>query len=237
MRSRADRRRLQSAARTSAAALAVAALLPATAPAEAQPRTVTKVKYYTVDGKTASDLDRQMTSRGPWHGGGRAYANIVAKPDYSGELVQGSSCRLENFTVSAEFTMTLPKLASTSGMPGDLLGRWKSFQDFVQRHEDGHREIWIDSMGKAERRITALRAPTCRQLQAKVDEVFAAEWSRAERRQDAYDRAEQGKLMRHPLIVAATRVPRGKANAIARSQPTQSRAVSHVPRTRVLDSR
>jgi predicted secreted Zn-dependent protease len=87
-------------------------------PAQAEPPTVTTVKYYTVNATTAHSLDQQMIANGPVHGPGRAYANIVARPDYSGQLVQGRSCRLEDFTVRAEFTMTLPKLgAGTSCRP------------------------------------------------------------------------------------------------------------------------
>jgi hypothetical protein len=62
-------------------------------------------------------------------------------------------------------------------------------------------------MRKAEARISALRAPTCPQLQAMIDGVFQEEWRAGERRQDAYDRADQQKLVRHPLLVAANRPP------------------------------
>mgnify|MGYP006173715547 CR=1 FL=1 len=107
----------------------------------------------------AHSLDQQMIARGPVHGSGRAYANIVAKPDYSGRLVQEQTCRLEDFTVSAEFTMTLPQLGGGAKLSPDLAARWESFQDFVRRHEEGHRDIWIETMQKAESRISALRAP------------------------------------------------------------------------------
>src|SRR5690606_20530537 len=129
-------------------------------------------------------------ARGPVHGPGRAYANIVAKPDYSGQLVQGRTCRLEGFTVSAEITMTLPKLELGGGakLSPDLSARWDSFQDFVRRHEEGHRVIWIDTMEMAQTRISALSAATCPQLQVEIDGVFQEEWRAGERRQEAYDR-------------------------------------------------
>ncbi len=198
-------------------------LLAGLQPVQAQPHTVTSIKYYTVQGTTAQSLDQQMIARGPWHGRSRAYANIVARPDYSGDLVQGQTCRLENFKVTAEFTMTLPKLANGVRLSKDLATRWNSFQDFVRRHEEGHRAIWIDTMRKAQSRITALRAPTCSQLQAQIDEVFQEEWRAGERRQDAYDRADQQKLVRHPLIQAAASA-RGKVASAYAAQPTQSRA-------------
>ena len=204
-------------------------------PAQAEPPTVTAVKYYTVSANTADSLDRQMIANGPLHGPGRAYANIVAKPDYSGRLVQEQTCRLEDFTVSAEFTMTLPQLGGGAKLSPDLAARWESFQDFVRRHEEGHRDIWIETMQKAESRISALRAPACPQLQAEVDGVFQEEWSRGERRQDAYDRADQQKLMRHPLLQAANAAARrkvGSALAPQRAQaPSQAPSQSRTWRT------
>ena len=188
-------------------------------PALAEPPTVTDVKYYTVNANTADSLDRQMIARGPVHGPGRAYANLVAKPDYSGQLVQGRSCRLEDFIVRAKFTMTLPKLGAGTKLSPDLKARWESFQTFVRRHEEGHRDIWIDTMRKAERRISALRAPTCQQLQGMIDEAFQEEWRDGERRQDAYDRADQQKLVRHPLLVAAAAARRKVGSALASQRP------------------
>lgn len=186
--------------------------------AEARPASVLKVKYYVIAGSTARELDQQMTRRGPIHGRGRAYANLVVKPDYSGQLVQGRSCSIRNFKISAHFTMTLPKLASGTKLSTDLKSRWNSFQAFAKRHEEGHRTIWLDSMVKAERRIKGLRVSSCSALDRRIEQVFDEEWQKSERRQDAYDLAEQKKLASHPLILAATRVPRAKAQAIAASQ-------------------
>ncbi|HSM18922.1 MAG TPA: DUF922 domain-containing protein [Hyphomicrobiales bacterium] len=206
-------------------------------PAQAQPTASTKIRYYTVDDATSADsLNRQMIARGPVHGPGRAYANIVAKPDYSGRLVQGQTCRLEDFTVSAEFTMTLPQLGGGAMLSPDLDARWESFQDFVRRHEEGHRDIWIETMHKAQGRIMALRAPTCPQLQADVDGVFQEEWSRGERRQDAYDRADQQKLMRHPLLQAANAARRKVGSALA-PQRAWPRAQARSVRTLVGKAR
>lgn len=184
-------------------------------PAQAEPPTVTDIKYYTVNATTADSLDQQMIARGPMHGPGRAYANIVAKPDYSGQLVQGQSCRLKDFIVRAEFTMTLPKLGAGARLSPDLKARWDSFEAFVRRHEEGHRDIWIDTMRKAETRISALRAPTCQQLEGMIDRAFQEEWRAGERRQDDYDRADQQKLVRHPLLVAASAARRKVGSALA----------------------
>lgn len=208
-------RRLSAVARAAFVAFIATGTVIGLQQVRAQPSTVTNVKYYTVNANTAQSLDQQMIQRGPVHGPGRAYANIVAKPDYSGRLVQGRSCRLEDFKVTAEFTMTLPKLGGGAKLSRDLSARWESFQDFVRRHEEGHRTIWLETMQKAERRISALRAPTCPELQAQIDGAFQEEWRAGERRQDAYDRADQQKLASHPLLQAANSARRKVGNALA----------------------
>ncbi len=190
---------------TVVAAFALATVL---GPAEAKPVTSTKVQHYEIAASSASGLDAQMSSLGPWHGDGRAYANIVVKPNYSGNLVQGKICRLENFKVTASFTMTLPKLAPGAQLSKNLGRQWKSFASFARRHEETHRTIWIECLGKAERRALALRIGDCGALTKEIDRVFEAEWQRCERRQEAFDIAERTKLARHPLMVAASRVER-----------------------------
>jgi predicted secreted Zn-dependent protease len=195
----------------------------------------TEIKYYTVVSTTASSLNEEMIAKGPLHGPGRAYANIVAKPDYSGQLVQERTCRLEDFTVRAAFTMTLPKLGQNTRLPPRLQARWESFEKFVRQHEEGHRTIWIETMEEAESRISKLRAATCAKLQDEIDEVFQEHWSAGERRQIAYDLADQAKLVRHPLLVAAASARRKVGSALA-PQPSQGRALQRV-RPKVLHSR
>lgn len=225
MRSELRNGRLRPASRHAVIAFATAGSILSALPAQADPPTVTTVKYYIVNANTADSLDRQMIANGPVHGPGRAYANIVAKPDYSGQLVQGRTCRPEDFVVKAEFTMTLPKLGAGARLSSDLKARWESFQAFVRRHEEGHRDIWIETMRKAETRISALRAPSCQQLQGMIDGAFQEEWRSGERRQDAYDRADQQKLARHPLLVAASAARRKVASALApRRAPEPPRA-------------
>jgi predicted secreted Zn-dependent protease len=227
MSSEPNGRRLSAVAKPVFVAFVTTGMVVGLQQVRAQPSTVTNIKYYTVNANTAQSLDQQMIQRGPVHGPGRAYANIVARPDYSGRLVQGQTCRLEDFEITAEFTMTLPKLGDGVQLSRDLAARWESFQAFVRRHEEGHRTIWIETMQKAERRISALRAPTCPQLQAQIDGVFQEEWRAGERRQDAYDRADQQKLMRHPLLQAANSARRKVGSALA-PRPAPTREIRRV---------
>ena len=229
------RRPVAAARRIAMTSIAIGSVLCGLQTANAEPLSNTEIKYYTVESTTARSLNDEMIAKGPLHGPGRAYANIVARPDYSGQLVQGRLCRLEDFTVRAAFTMTLPKLGDNTRLSPDLRARWESFQKFVRQHEEGHRTIWIETMEKAQRRISALSAATCPQLQVEIDEVFQKQWSAGERRQIAYDLADQEKLVRHPLLVAAASAQRKVGSALA-PQPSQGRALRRIG-AKILHSR
>jgi len=205
----ADRPALSSSLlRTGFLAVGLAYLLAAGGIAQAKPVTSTKVQHYEISGTSASGLDAQMSALGPWHGDGRAYANIVVRPTYDGNLVQGRICRLQDFKVAASFTMTLPRLAAGAQLSKTLSRQWKSFSSFARKHEETHRAIWVDCLARAERRALALRIADCGALGKEVDRVFEVEWDRCEKRQLAFDNAERAKLARHPLMVAASRVQR-----------------------------
>ena len=230
-----ERRPGAAARRIAMTSIAIGSVLSGLQTAHAEPLPDTEIKYYTVESTTARSLNDEMIAKGPLNGPGRAYANIVARPDYSGQLVQDRICRLEDFTVRAAFTMTLPKLGDNTKLSTDLLARWESFQEFVRRHEEGHRTIWIETMEKAETRISALSAATCPELQDEIDEVFQKHWSAGERRQIAYDLAAQAKLVRHPLLVAAASARRKVGSALA-PQASQGRALRRIG-AKVMHSR
>ncbi|MGE4244924.1 MAG: DUF922 domain-containing protein [Parvibaculaceae bacterium] len=216
--------------------LAAVAALAVSAPfgggAAGKPVTTTKIVNYTVSASTASGLDSEMASLGPYHGSERAYANIVVRPNYDGKLVQGRICRLENFKVTAGFTMTLPVLARGTKLTKTLNSQWKSFANFARRHEETHRTIWLECLAKAERRALALRVADCGTLSREVDKVFETEWQICERRQQAFDAAERTKLMRHPLIVAASRVKQTTTTTTSLStrSNSNSRSFPHLGR-------
>jgi predicted secreted Zn-dependent protease len=174
-----------------------------TVTAEARPQSHLSVKDYSVTGPDDRSLDQQMARLGPSHRGGRAYATLSADPSFKGRLEGGKYCRLASFQVRANFVMTLPKLASGARLSSATNARWKSFAAFVRRHEERHRSIWMGCLARGESRALKLRIGDCSQLDAAVEQVFKEEWVRCERLHDAFDSAEQIRLRRHPLIVAA----------------------------------
>jgi len=187
--------------------------------ASARPISHTVVKYYTITGPDDRSLDVQMARFGPTHRGGHAYATLAADPTFKGRLVPGRYCRLEHFRVDVRFVMTLPRLSSQARLSSHTRARWRRFAAFVRHHEEHHRAIWLGCLARGEARARRLHVSDCGQLDQAVSEVFAKEWARCEKLQDAFDMAQHVLLKRQPLIVAAGKLGHRTALLHAHSAP------------------
>ena len=176
----------------------------------AKPKVSTKYTYYKINGSSARNLYQQMISRGPHVSGERALAATSAETRQRGEFVSGSSCRVKNYEISINFTMRLPKVANERKMPKRLRAHWRKFYKFVRRHEERHKQIWISCARDVERRVRAIRAKSCSAADRQANRIFRTIAAACEKKHDAFDRAEQKRLSRNPLIVAAKRVERRK---------------------------
>lgn len=178
--------------------------------AEARPKVTSKYTYYSISGTSARNLYQQMISRGPHVSGDRALAATSAETRQSGDFVAGKSCRVRNYRISLNFTVKLPKVANERKLTPKLRRNWKKFSAFVKRHEERHKQIWIGCARDVERKVKALRTANCREADRKANRIFRAAAAACEKKHDAFDRSEQKRLARHPLVVAAKRVPRRK---------------------------
>ena len=189
-------------------------------PASAKPRTKTKYTYYTISGKSARNLYQQMVSRGPHVSGDRALAATSVKTQQTGELSGKSTCRVRNYKLSMDFTIRLPKVRNEKSLTPRLRKRWKAFYQFVRRHEQRHRSIWIGCAKRIEREVRKVRSKSCRKVDQKANEIFKKLSAACDKQHNRFDAAEQKRLARHPLVVAAQRVPRTKK--VKRRKSTQS---------------
>lgn len=178
-------------------------------PAQARPVTKTRYTYYPISGKTAASLYRQMVTRGPHVSGSRAFAATRALQNYQRSYVdQRGRCRVKNFKMKISFTISLPRLSTRSGMSARTLKTWRRFSVFVKRHELKHRSIWLACARSIERRVRSVRATSCPLAEEKVTAIIRQEQRRCDRDHDLFDAADQRRLARHPLVIAARAVKR-----------------------------
>ena len=181
--------------------------------ATAKPHIKTKYTYYTISGKSARSLYQQMIRRGPHIGRERAFATASMSLDPSFKLSGKKSCHFSRFRMNMEFEIRLPKVRNEKALPKSTRRHWRAFSKFVRRHEMRHRAIWISCIKKLERRVRKLRPRNCNSLESQFTRELNKAAKTCNRRQEAFDRAEQKRLARHPLIIAAERVPRKKRSA------------------------
>ncbi len=202
--------------------------------ATAKPAVKTKYTYYTISGTSARNLYQQMISRGPHVSGDRALAATRAETRQSGDFVMRKSCRVKNYKIGINFTIKLPKVANERKLPKRLRRDWRKFYKFVRSHELQHKAIWIGCARQVERKVRAIRASTCRSADSQANKIFRAVAKACEAKHDAFDRAEQKRLARHPLVVAAKRVPR---RSKTKTKTRAARATAKVTARRYVGGR
>jgi predicted secreted Zn-dependent protease len=179
----------------------------------ADPQFRTKYVYYTIKGKSAPELYNAMIAKGPHVNGARAYASTSATSSQEGKLLPGKQCRVIDYQFTIDFVIRLPRLADEKKLKGETKKRWEAFYNFLRRHEETHRAIWLDCAKELERQVSEIRADECED----VDRQAALLWDeiRAEcnLKHDAFDTAEQKRLASHPFVKLVIRQASQAVNA------------------------
>lgn len=166
----------------------------------AKPHATTKYTYYPISGNSAVALYNAMIRRGPHVNGSKAYAATSATSSQRGILAQGKSCQIKNYRFSIDFTIRLPRFANEASLPSETRKGWRAFSDFLRRHEETHRSIWLKCGEDLERKIAAVRAKDCKT----ADRIAAKLWDQMRiscgRKHALFDAAEQKRLLRHPFV-------------------------------------
>lgn len=165
-----------------------------------KPVQATKYTYYTIYGDTPAEIYSTLVKRGPRVGGVKAYAATTAVSSQSGQLLQGNSCSLENYKFKIDFTIKLPKLKNEAALKGATKTDWNKFSSFLKIHEETHRSIWLACAAELEAKVHAISAKSCTDLNAKTTMLWEQMRTSCAKKQDAFDVAEQARLLRHPFV-------------------------------------
>jgi len=168
--------------------------------AEAKPAFTTKYVYYSVGGDTPEAIYKAMLSRGPRVNGAKAYAATSAVSSQDGKLLQAASCRIEDYQLKIDFEIKLPKIRNEKVLAPADRNRWKDFTRFLRRHEETHRSIWLGCAADLERKVKSLRAATCAEADKKAASLWETIRKACARKHDAFDAAEQKRLLQHPFV-------------------------------------
>ena len=168
--------------------------------AVAKPLQSTRYNYYTIRGHTAAEVYNSMMKRGPRVNGAKAYASTSATTIQNGKLLQGSSCRIDDYRLKLDFVIKLPKIKNERVLPAADRKRWQQFSSFLKAHEETHREIWLGCAADLERQVKAIKAKSCSEADRKANQLWDRIRAACNKKHIAFDAAEQKRLMSHPFV-------------------------------------
>jgi len=179
---------------------AIAVMALATEAADAKPAYKTKYTYYTVSGDTAEEIYGAILRKGPRVNGAKAYAATSATTTQDGNLRQGQSCQVQNYRLKIDFQISLPKIKNERVLTSSDRRRWRQFSAFLKKHELTHRSIWLGCANRLERQVRAIKSKSCADADAKAQQLWDKMRAACTKKHNAFDAAEQKKLMRHPFV-------------------------------------
>ena len=166
----------------------------------AKPISKTSYSYYTVSGSSPVAIYKALISHGPRVKGVKAYATTTAISSQAGRLVQGKSCRVEGYKVTMNFKIRLPKVANPGALDGATKREWQRFSAFLKKHEETHREIWLDCGSQMERKVAALQMGSCRDLDRKTVQLWKETNAACNKRHEKFDANAQQELLQQSFV-------------------------------------
>lgn len=192
--------------------------------AAAKPAVTTNYVYYKVSGESAIDIYSSMLSRGPHVNGAKAYAATLAESSQSGKLEQKGLCRVRDYQFAMKFTIRLPRIADQESLTPKVSARWQQFTQFLKKHEETHRAIWVGCARDIEKQINALRAKSCNDVDRRAQQIVDRIQNACNRKHAAFDAAEQKRLSKHPFVKMV--IARVQQSAMAVTKRKKKRGVS-----------
>lgn len=163
-------------------------------PARAETITSKTFAYFSVGGRTAAELDEELSKRGPVmkHSGARHPGATRIKWGGSVTYVRrGSRCAVGEARVTLSTEIILPRWKHRKRATPSLALIWDTLSSDIKRHEERHAEIARTHARNLERTLKTLRPEAdCERMQARVDRATADAVSKHDADQARFDRIE-----------------------------------------------
>jgi predicted secreted Zn-dependent protease len=137
---------------------------------------VTKqISYYTIEGKTADELDQALALKGPSTSASDMKHPGITKINFGGDVTfvtTDKSCKIDRINVTLSTKIELPRWKNRRRADADLALSWDALSSDIKRHEERHAEIAKQYAKKLDEALGSLgKAKTCAILQEKVTAV------------------------------------------------------------------
>ncbi len=148
--------------------------------------------YFTVRGKTASELDSALMRSGPQAGIARHPG--AAQIKFSGDIKYSEAkghCSVAAARVNLNLKLILPNWKDRNGAPRGLAVLWDSLAGDITRHEERHAEIATQHARQMEKALKSLPPQkTCEAMQALVSRTTDEQIALHDEDQRRFDQIE-----------------------------------------------
>lgn len=150
--------------------------------------------YFKVGGHTASELDAELSRRGPQMQNTGLRHPGATRMEFSGSVTyEGDDrrCRIKGAKIKLHTRIILPRWTGARKADRDLKIIWQTLSRDIKRHEERHAEIARQYARKLEQAILDLRPRrNCAAMQEAADAESDKVLARHDKAQAAFDRTE-----------------------------------------------
>ena len=144
-----------------------------------------------------------MLSHAPTVNGVRGYGVTAAMP---GKQMTVEACKKNgDYHFGVEFEIHLPRAANPAALSAGELALWNRFAQFVKKHEETHRSIWMNCADEYDQKLRASAPQNCASGQAKVAALWSEMLATCGPKQIAFDAVQRGVLKAHPFMIRVAR--------------------------------
>jgi predicted secreted Zn-dependent protease len=170
-------------------------------PARGEVVSSTELVYFDVVGSTPAEIYRNILDRGPRVGGSKALASIGTHAIQDGGMAQdGDHCALTDYTISLQFVINRPRIVNEDVLSDADRALWRDMNDFIQVHENQHKEVWRACAAELDNRMSVLKPPTCAELIETADGMWRQMLADCDARQRSFDAEQTRQLMQQPFM-------------------------------------
>lgn len=185
-------------------AAATVLLLGAHIPARGEVVSSTEVVYFDVGGSTPAEIYRKILDRGPRIGGSKALASIGTRTVQDGRMAQtGDHCAITDYTITLQFVIRRPRITNEDVLSDADRALWRDMNAFIEAHENEHKDVWHACAVKLDKKMSALKAPSCDEVAQTADGLWRKMLADCDARQRSYDVEQARQLMQQPFMKRA----------------------------------
>ncbi|WP_053997353.1 DUF922 domain-containing protein [Ahrensia marina] len=155
-----------------------------------------KTSFYTVNGLTGAQIDRELRAKGPLDGHALASAAISFEPVSVLQESSKDGCRFKTAKFRVKANLTLPRWAERRSSKDQNLRRaWDGLSKYAKLHEEMHVKIaeqYAKQMGDSLMDLPTHK--TCEKLDKVAEKAFKGLLRDHDRAQRRFDAIEQKRL-------------------------------------------